>query len=483
MATPDGGVSMMRPGRPLIIAMLVVVASFALAIVYPGLLLRPATDRALDVIENAVPSIERLSAAGAELTFLGADVTRYVDGIQNGDPVTRKDIEALRQRLATELASYRTLPSFPEEAHRLAAIDRGLALLDASITMTLDQADAGSKETANRTLEETFRPRLNDSRRAIEQLKMLNASRIRSAAENILELKRGATLFAITWGVASVLIAVLATVLVFRILRARAGLMSDHAQLLADRATELEAFAGRVAHDLKSPLGAMALWVSAARGRDLDQKLGEPLDRLARQTDRMNRIIDGLLEFARAGGKPVPGAQVDVREALEVLVPEFSAAAVSAGAELRIDSFPAVRLACTSGALTSILSNLLGNALKYVAEGKHVPRRIAVHFREREGIARLEVEDNGPGLPAGSETLVFEPFRRLGASKQPGIGLGLATVKKIVEAYGGRVGVISKPGDGCLFWFEIPTFTGAARRPPPTDSRTRPGPGLAGAVA
>jgi signal transduction histidine kinase len=59
-------------------------------------------------------------------------------------------------------------------------------------------------------------------------------------------------------------------------------------------------------------------------------------------------------------------------------------------------------------------------------------------------------------LPPGSERIIFEPFRRLTESNQPGIGLGLATVKKVVEAYKGRVGVISIHGCGSTFWFEIP---------------------------
>ena len=77
-------------------------------------------------------------------------------------------------------------------------------------------------------------------------------------------------------------------------------------------------------------------------------------------------------------------------------------------------------------------------------------------MKARDAIVCVEIEDNGPGLPPGAEERVFEPFRRLAQSSQPGIGLGLATVKKLVEAYQGRVGVSSRLGRGSTFWFELP---------------------------
>jgi signal transduction histidine kinase len=116
-----------------------------------------------------------------------------------------------------------------------------------------------------------------------------------------------------------------------------------------------------------------------------------------------------------------------------------------------------IQLACDKAALASVLSNLLGNAVKHIALGKQTPRRIVVRAKDRGSYARIEVEDNGPGLPPGSEQRAFEPFRRLmPESNLPGIGLGLATVKKIVEAFGGQVGVESRPNSGSVFWFELP---------------------------
>lgn len=75
---------------------------------------------------------------------------------------------------------------------------------------------------------------------------------------------------------------------------------------------------------------------------------------------------------------------------------------------------------------------------------------------EEAQMAHVEVEDNGPGIPREAEQRIFEPFRRLNTTRQSGFGLGLATVKKIVEAYHGRLGVSSRPTKGSVFWFELP---------------------------
>jgi signal transduction histidine kinase len=94
------------------------------------------------------------------------------------------------------------------------------------------------------------------------------------------------------------------------------------------------------------------------------------------------------------------------------------------------------------------------NAIKYVGEGPD--RRVAVRAARIDGVVRIEVEDNGPGLPEGLGARSFEPFVRGAGSREPGIGLGLATVKKITEAHGGRVDVRSIPGRGARFGIELP---------------------------
>ncbi|MES1206996.1 MAG: HAMP domain-containing sensor histidine kinase [Pseudomonadota bacterium] len=464
----------MRPGRPIVAAMFVVVLSFAGALVYLQLHLRPLTQGALTVVDHAAPSIEHLSEAQTELTRLGLGVSEYVTQDRDSRTVSRGDVVAARRQLSAKLEAFRRLSDFPAEDELLAQIDGDLGRLDRATARALDEADARHASVARQALHGGFQPELLQTSTDFASLKALNARYASTAADAVLRTRREAILVAVGFGGLGVLVAVLATVLVIRLLGFRARLINQHTQMLGARASELEAFAGRVAHDLRNPLSAVALRVLAASRRaGLDPRLHEDLDKVARQVQRMNDIIDGLLEFARAGATPARDASADLGDVLEEAVADLRPAAASAGASIVVEAFPPTRVACTPGALTSVLSNLVGNAVKYIGDGRDPARRIVVRVRDGRGAVRIEVDDNGPGLPPGSEERVFEPFLRVNPSNKPGIGLGLATVKKIVEAYRGRTGVDSRLGRGSTFWFELPRATGAEPLPPggPTPRR------------
>jgi signal transduction histidine kinase len=449
----------MRTDLPVAIGMLVVLISFSGALLFSQIHLRRIESEAIDILEDSAPGIEHLSAVRSKLRQLGVYVNEYLAGVRSDKTATRQNVRATRHQLDVELAAYDALPTFPEENERLAEILAALALLDESTAKALDEADAGALRAARRTLHEGFHPRQELADDAVLRLKLFNINYARARAHTILQAKRTSSIIATAFGVLSALVAVVASVFVFRSLRRQARLMVTHRDLLAARATELDAFAGRVAHDLKDPLCAVGLRIqSAARRREVDGQLRDNLETVGGQIARIGHIIDALLEFARAGANPSLGARADLQVILDEVVTDFFPAAKALNAELRVDPFPPRQLACTPGALTSVLSNLLGNAVKYIVEGTELPHRISVRAYDLENAVRVEVQDNGPGLPVGCEERVFEPFHRLRESRQPGIGLGLATVKKIVEAYRGRVGVFSTPGRGSTFWFEIPIW-------------------------
>jgi signal transduction histidine kinase len=256
-------------------------------------------------------------------------------------------------------------------------------------------------------------------------------------------------------GAAGIAAAVGAGGVALGVIRRRSKLVAEHEELLAARANELEAFAGRVAHDLRNPLGAIALRIQALRLRDCPPDM---IDKLAANAARMDLLIEDLLQFARSGAAPDRCARAGLREVVDQVVADAKLQAEQVATELTVDPMPEVEVRCPRGALASILANLLENATKYVADGTG-PRRIAVHGGTRNGRVRIEVADTGPGLPPGSESMIFEPFRRVGVTTQRGLGLGLATVKRIAEAYDGHVGVDSTLGRGSTFWFELPTAT------------------------
>ena len=467
----------MRPQRPVVLAMVIVVLSFVGSLVYLQLHLKPVTQRALTVVEHTAPSIEHLSSAQTELTTLGMLISDYVSRVGDGRMSTRSDIAATREQVAAEIDAFRALPEVPGERPLLAALDQDLSRLDVVTKRALSEADQNLPERARQTLHGNVQPEVLQTSMHLSSLKALNARVASASAEDILRTRREAILVSLVFGGVGLIVAILATVMVLRLLGTRARLINERTGVLAARATELEAFAGRVAHDLRNPLGAVALRVLSATRREPDPRLREDLDKVARGLDRMNGIINGLLEFARAGAIPTPGAWADLGEVLDEVLADLRPAAAVEGAEIQVEAFPPTRLSCTPSALTSVLANLVGNAVKYIGEGQRTPRRIVVHTRSSEANVRVEIEDNGPGLPPGAEERVFEPFLRLGHSTRPGIGLGLATVKKIVEAYRGRVGVISKQGRGSTFWFELPAAPSpGALSVPPAAPRDPPPP-------
>jgi signal transduction histidine kinase len=100
------------------------------------------------------------------------------------------------------------------------------------------------------------------------------------------------------------------------------------------------------------------------------------------------------------------------------------------------------------------------NAAKYMSDS--AVKEITVRVRAKESSVHVEVQDTGPGVPTGLESRIFEPYVRAEGVTQPGIGLGLATVKRLCDAHGGSVGVRSAAGRGSVFWFTLAKASGDA---------------------
>jgi len=311
-----------------------------------------------------------------------------------------------------------------------------------------------------------------------------NAQAANHLAGRIDRLGRRSILRAAALDGLSVLLTILAAFLVTRFMR-------RYTRLMEQRADELELFAGRVAHDVLSPLGAASLALSylTEKGGIQDPRARRMLALGQRGIERTRLIADDLLEFASAGAQPDPTARAEVRAVIAAVVDEARQMAEERQVALAIGPVDAGSVCCTVGILSSLVSNLVRNGVKYVGAG---PGKTVCVRARRQGsfkagspapFMRIEVEDNGPGLPARMEAAVFEPYVRGPDNHQPGIGLGLATVKRVVEAHGGRVDVRSIPHAGCRFGLELPCAAGepAGAAPdekalPPPSSAPRVGP-------
>jgi signal transduction histidine kinase len=213
-------------------------------------------------------------------------------------------------------------------------------------------------------------------------------------------------------------------------------------------------------------MGTTVLLAGMADGDDTRRKQTEVVRRAA---ERMNRLIQDLLDVRRvdSGGMVVEpkSEHIDglMAEALEMLRPLASAASLS----LEYDAPSEVPcVAADSARLLQVLSNLIGNAIKFTPPGG----RVWIEVEPSDDEVRIAVSDTGPGIPADQVPHIFGRFWQGRSSDRRGIGLGLAIAKGIVEAHGGRIWVESQVGEGSRFIFTLPIARQALQLSAPTQT-------------
>jgi signal transduction histidine kinase len=179
------------------------------------------------------------------------------------------------------------------------------------------------------------------------------------------------------------------------------------------------------------------------------------MDRARRSLVRARRLIDDLLAFAQAGARPDRRAASTAAEVVDGVIEELRPVAQARQIAVDVEQAPQLPpVRCASGVLASLLSNLMRNAIKHM--GDRPRRQIHVRIMPRNDRVRFEVEDSGPGLSPDLLPDAFDPYVRGTGTREPGLGLGLATVRRLVDGHDGRYGVASRLGEGSLFWFELP---------------------------
>jgi signal transduction histidine kinase len=222
-----------------------------------------------------------------------------------------------------------------------------------------------------------------------------------------------------------------------------------------------------ISHDIKIPLTAVIGYTEL-----LEEELAGPLTpeqrgyvrNIGENSQRVVRLLEDLLDFARleVGRFPIDAGAVEVGPALERTCRNLQPLIDAQGLTARVEVARDLPLAWADPhRLDQVLNNLMSNAIKYTPRGGRIWLRAVPDGR---GVL-VQVIDTGHGIAAEHLPHLFERFYRVPGAQAPGTGLGLAISKKLVEAMGGQIGVLSEPHRGSTFWFTLPDEASAVPAP------------------
>jgi signal transduction histidine kinase len=422
-----------------------------------------------------------ICASVMTVTFFGVAQTRVLEARARNivdDMLTSiRLIGQLDERIEEKhlLIDDHILASLPGEMVR---IEARLAAIDAEIAATLEAYEPWVNQPGERAISEQARADLLTLREPIDRALALSRENRDREAERVLGLVSGqfallkhdfdrlvaindqgataslarfsATRFQLMLALLAIGLCALAGTAVAggwasRQVARREEALSLSARMLEERNRELDAFAGRVAHDIRGPLTTISLATSALAVTAPQEE--RTADILRRGVKRMEALVDDLLTLARIESQA--RGRCDPRIVAQQVEEDVAARFATENGTLR-SSVEEAELACSEGLLRQVLTNLVENAVKYRRPG--VPPDVEISGAKIDGEYELRVSDNGAGMSTEDAARIFEPlYRSPRMLHVPGTGLGLSIVSRIVQANGGAVSVESRLDEGSTF--------------------------------
>ena len=217
-------------------------------------------------------------------------------------------------------------------------------------------------------------------------------------------------------------------------------------------------FVANASHELKTPLGALALLAETLADTDDEEMRMRLGRRLQTEATRMANVIEDVLQLAETESLGAEYTHVRVADVMATSVASIEELAAEQGITILPDDVADATVAANEDQLVSAVTNLLQNAITYTAV-KGEPGIVRYRSRVEDGMVTIEVEDTGIGIPTRYTDRVFERFFRVDRARSResgGTGLGLSIVRNVAKAHGGSVGVTSKVGVGSTFTISLP---------------------------
>ena len=230
--------------------------------------------------------------------------------------------------------------------------------------------------------------------------------------------------------------------------------MNQRTASLQATVTDLEAFSYSISHDVRTPLRAMQGYAEALledENAALSEEGKEYLSRIRRASLRLDRLVQDVLTYSKVSKNEATLQQVNVAVLMEEVLHNYPE--LTEKATITIETPLPVVMAHESY-LTQCISNILGNAIKFVAPG--VQPEIKIGAESQGENVRIYFSDNGIGIAPEHQERIFKLFGRIHPDNAfPGTGIGLTIVKKAIERMGGSVDLESEPGRGTCFWLTL----------------------------
>ena len=391
--------------RLIIILMVSVVICFVLSSSFAQFREAAIEARVNDLVGNAIPSIQYLARARTSLRDVLNDLYKMRDkGSPNSTPLQNDALSKIKDMEAS-FSTYWTLPFFPSERK----IAQGVPDEETRFEQSVKDLFKGLARQPSLNQRVSLFDRIQEQAHllddAFNRIIEFDASQSQRLGLEISSIRMQSLFLIIVLDILSIALAAFAAFIAIRAVQSAI-------RGLKERADELDIFAGRVAHDLKNPIHSILLATSLSDQINAPEKKLELSQRIRATAERMNITIEGLLDFAQSGAKPSSETCSKLGAALDSIAVAIKPDADSLGIRFQIEPFrQSLVLPCSTGALMSVLSNLIRNALKYVQDGTSSERWVRVRVIELSNRTRIEIEDNGPGLEPGKEEVVFRTLR------------------------------------------------------------------------